>query len=69
MIEEPSKRQPAIAKWDATNEAANLLIKARDTARDAKTSRLRQLRLAKELSDAADAIRAGKAKRSKKLVI
>lgn len=52
MSEEPTKRPTAISKIDATSEAAYTLIDARDSAREAKTIRLRALRLAKEEADA-----------------
>lgn len=52
MSDEPTKRPTAITKIDATNEAAYILIDARDNAREAKTTRLRALRLAKEEADA-----------------
>ncbi|WP_271022778.1 hypothetical protein [Rhizobium sp. RCAM05973] len=55
MGEELSKRPSATSKWDATNEAANSLIDARNSARNLKTLRLRELRLAKEVSDAVEA--------------
>jgi hypothetical protein len=55
MSDEPTKRPTAITKIDATNEAAYILIDARDSAREAKTTRLRALRLAKEEADAAAA--------------
>ena len=40
------------SKADATNEAARLLIAAETRARDAKTARLRELRLARERAEA-----------------
>ncbi|MGA1803458.1 hypothetical protein [Rhizobium sp. HT1-10] len=52
MSDAPTKRPTAITKIDATNEAAYQLIDARDSAREAKTTRLRALRLAKEEADA-----------------
>lgn len=39
-------------KADATSEAARLLIAAETRARDTKTARLKELRLAKEREDA-----------------
>jgi hypothetical protein len=64
MNQEPSKRPTASTKWNATNDAANSITDAWDTARHAKTSRLRELRLAKELSDAAETKASQKAHRA-----
>jgi hypothetical protein len=52
MDEEIIKKRSPSAKWDAMTEAANTLIVARENARDEKTLRLRNLRLAKEQADA-----------------
>jgi hypothetical protein len=69
MSDETTKRPTAISKIDATTEAAYTLIDARDSAREAKTLRLRALRLAKEEADAKAAVAAEPVKkRSRKKV-
>ncbi len=54
-IFKPAPPTPArTMKADQTTEAARLLIASETKLRDAKTARLRQLRLEKEAADAAE---------------
>jgi hypothetical protein len=67
MDDAPKKTLSGTAKIDATTEAAYGLIDARTAAREAKTARLRELRLAKEAADAANV--PVKKKQSKKPIL